>query len=140
MRLVATGLNVFNTSAKPEGRVRYLGSPQDVLRLVGSGGSRDFVILARGGTTTFLAPVLATGARGILTMSGAPESHLGILSREFQIPCIMTLAIEGSERRYSPGLSDPAYFDHIVSLLDGKLVRMECEDAVTGRVSLLDSE
>lgn len=29
------------------------------------------------------------GAIGVVTMSGAPESHLGILSREFQMPCVI---------------------------------------------------
>jgi hypothetical protein len=73
-----------------------------------------------------------------MTMSGAPQSHLGILSREFQIPCIMTLAIEGSDRRYVPGESGPDYFQYVVRELEGRRVRMSCEDATVGRVFLLD--
>jgi hypothetical protein len=73
-----------------------------------------------------------------MTMSGAPQSHLGILSREFQIPCIMTLAIEGSNRRYVPGESGPDYFEYVVKTLDGRRVRMSCADAAVGRVFLLD--
>ncbi|WP_396287683.1 hypothetical protein [Amycolatopsis sp. PS_44_ISF1] len=30
-------------------------------------------------------------------MSGAPESHLGIRSREFQTPCVMTAHLTGGE-------------------------------------------
>ena len=54
------------------------------------------MLLVRGGTTTFLAPALTMGAIGIITMSGAPESHLGILSREFQTPCVMTAGLVDS--------------------------------------------
>ena len=138
MRLIATGLNAFNTSAEPEGVVKFLATPLDVLELVTSGEANRFIILAQGGTTTFLSPVLAEGTLGILTMSGAPQSHLGILSREFQIPCIMTLALEGSDRRYVPGATGPDYFQHVVATLDGKRVRMSCGDAATGKVWLLD--
>ena len=67
-------------------------------------------------------------------MSGAPESHLGILSREFQIPCVLTLAIEDWDRRYTPGLTDPSYFEHIIGLLDGQRVRMDCADWKQGKV------
>jgi len=138
MSLIATGLNVFNTTVEPEGVVKFLGTPRDVLELVTSGEADRFIILAQGGTTTFLSPVLAEGTLGILTMSGAPQSHLGILSREFQIPCIMTLALEGWERRYTPGESGPDYFEHIVKTLDGRRVRMSCGDATVGRIFAID--
>jgi hypothetical protein len=134
MRLIATGLNAFDTSVEPEGVVKYLSTPLDVLDLVTSGEANRHIILAQGGTTTFLSPVLAEGTLGILTMSGAPQSHLGILSREFQIPCIMTLALEGWDRRYVPGESGPDYFEHLVATLDGRRVRMSCGDPTTGKV------
>ena len=35
-------------------------------------------------------PALMAGVAGLITLQGAPESHLGILSREFGIPCVMT--------------------------------------------------
>jgi PEP-utilizing family enzyme len=138
VRLIATGLNAFNTSAEPQGVVKFLGTPADVLELVTSGDAGRYVILAQGGTTTFLSPVLAEGTLGILTMSGAPQSHLGILSREFQIPCIMTLALEGYDRRYVPGESGPDYFQHLVKALEGRRVRMSCGDPTVGRVLALD--
>ena len=103
MTLIATGLNAFETETRPEGTVKFLLTPQQVIELVAAGKTHDFIILVRGGTATFLSPVLTAGTIGILTMSGAPESHLGILSREFQIPCVLTLAIEGWDRRYAPG-------------------------------------
>lgn len=138
MKLIATGLNVFNTSHEPEGVVKFLGNPIEVLDLVTSGRTNRFIILAQGGTTTFLSPILAEGTLGILTMSGAPQSHLGILSREFQIPCVMTLALEDWDRRYVPGESGADYFRHIVETLDGRRVRMICSDPTTASVWLLD--
>lgn len=134
MKLLATGLNAFDCTTAPEGVVTYVASPRDVMQLVASGRSGEVVILAQGGTTTFLSPVLAAGTRGILTMSGAPQSHLGILSREFQIPCIMTVALEGWEGRYVPGESGPDYFRHVVEALQGRRVRLDCSDATAGRV------
>ncbi len=138
MKLLATGMNAFNSALEPEGVVKFLANPMDVIELVTSGDATEHIILAQGGTTTFLSPVLAEGTRGILTMSGAPQSHLGILSREFQIPCIMTLALEGTDKRYQPGASGPDYFEYVAKALDGKRVRMSCSDATTGRVWLLD--
>ena len=138
MRLLATGLNAFNTAVEPEGIVKFLGTPLDVIELVTSGEANEYIILAQGGTTTFLSPILAEGTRGILTMSGAPQSHLGILSREFQIPCVMTVALEGWDRRYVPGESGPDYFQTIVAALDGKRVRMSCGEAAVGRVWALE--
>ncbi len=134
MNLIATGLNAFEINTRPEGTVKFLATPQQVIELVASGKTHDFIILVGGGTTTFLSPVLTAGTLGILTMSGAPESHLGILSREFQIPCVLTLAIEGWDRRYEPGLTDASYFQHIVELLDGRRVFMDCSDWAQGQI------
>ena len=62
-----------------------------------SGKLKEHILLVQGGTTTFLAPALSMGAIGVITMSGAPKSHLGILSREFQMPCVMTAYLAGQE-------------------------------------------
>ncbi len=93
--------------------------------------------LAQGGTTTFLAPALSMGAIGVLTLSGAPESHLGILSREFQIPCIMTTYLCGSDSRYVTGGNNGAHFAAVTAALNGKRVRLHCTDSDLGRVELL---
>ena len=81
MTVIAEGYNAFETTKQPSGSVKYLPDPQSVMSLIRSGKIKEHVLLVRGGTTTFLAPALTMGAIGIITMSGAPESHLGILSR-----------------------------------------------------------
>ena len=55
-------------------------------------------MIARGGTTTFLTMALNAGIRGVVTLQGAPESHLGILCREYGIPCVMSVSFEKGVR------------------------------------------
>ena len=95
-------------------------------------------MLAQGGTTTFLAPVLSMGSVGVITLSGAPESHLGILSREFQIPCVMTTYLTDSESRYVTGGDNAAHFAAMIQALDGKKVQLDCSGGDTGHVVLVD--
>lgn len=132
--VLAEGFNVFDTAKSPTGTVKYLGSPADVITLIQSGRLADHILLVRGGTTTFLAPALSMGAIGVITMSGAPESHLGILSREFQTPCVMTAHLTSSDSRYVVGNTGEAHFEEIAKELDGRRVRLDCTDHEVGRV------
>ena len=132
--VLAEGFNVFDTSKSPAGTVKYLSSPGDVIQLIQSGKLKEHILLVRGGTTTFLSPALSMGALGIITMSGAPESHLGILSREFQTPCVMTAHLTSSDSRYVVGSTDEAHFQEIAKALDGRRVRLDCSDHEVGRI------
>src|SRR4051812_37772303 len=88
---IGAGTAVFQHDDVVEGPVVWLDSPQAVLDFVSSGKVRDSIVLARGGTTTFLVPALSAGVKGVLTLQGLPESHLGILTREYGIPCVMSV-------------------------------------------------
>lgn len=138
MNVVAEGYNSFDTKKKPSGVVKYLPDPKSVIALIKSGKLKEHILLVQGGTTTFLAPALSMGAIGIITMSGAPESHLGILSREFQMPCVMTAYLPASEARYVTGGNNDAHFAAMIEALDGKKVQLNCEDREVGRVMLID--
>jgi phosphoenolpyruvate-protein kinase (PTS system EI component) len=138
MKVVAEGYNSFDTSKTPSGTIKYLPDPQSVISLIQSGKLKEHILLVQGGTTTFLAPALSMGAIGVITLSGAPESHLGILSREFQMPCVMTAYLTGSQSRYVTGGNNDAHFQEIVKALDGKKVQLKCDDRETGRVVLVD--
>jgi phosphoenolpyruvate synthase/pyruvate phosphate dikinase len=138
MSVVAEGFNAFETPNQPSGVVKYLPDPASVMALIRGGKLKDHILLVRGGTTTFLAPALSMGSTAIITMSGAPESHLGILSREFQTPCVMTAELVDSESRYVPGETPDSHFEEIVAALDGKTVTIDCSDSTTGRVILED--
>jgi hypothetical protein len=134
MTVIAEGYNCFETTKSPGGIVKFLPHPPAVLALIKSGKLKEHIILVQGGTTTFLAPALTMGAIGIITMSGAPESHLGILSREFQIPCVMTVHLVGSASRYATGSENAAHFAELSKALDGRRVKLVCDGAEIGRV------
>ena len=137
MSYIAEGYNSFETKKTPSGIVKYLPDPKSVIALIQSGKLKQHILLVQGGTTTFLAPALSMGSIGVITMSGAPESHLGILSREFQMPCVMTAYLTGSESRYVTGGNNDAHFAAIIEALDGRKVQLHCEDRETGRVALM---
>jgi len=136
MTVIAEGYNAFETPKTATGTVKYLKDPASVMALIKSGKLGEHILLVRGGTTTFLAPALTMGAIGVITMSGAPESHLGILSREFQIPCVMTAYLTSSSSRYVVGDPGDAHFAEIVAELEGKNVTLDCSDHDTGKVVL----
>jgi phosphoenolpyruvate-protein kinase (PTS system EI component) len=137
MNIVAEGYNSFDTKKTPVGTVKYLPDPQSVIKLIQSGKLKEHILLVQGGTTTFLAPALSMGAIGVITLSGAPESHLGILSREFQMPCVMTAYLTGSKSRYVTGGDNDAHFKEIIAALSDKKVQLNCQDRETGRIALL---
>ena len=136
MTVIAEGYNAFETNKTASGTIKYLKDPASVMALIKSGKLAEHILLVRGGTTTFLAPALTMGAIGVITMSGAPESHLGILSREFQIPCVMTAHLTSSSSRYVVGDPGDAHFAEIVAELEGKNVTLDCSDHDTGKVVL----
>ncbi|MGQ0846496.1 MAG: PEP-utilizing enzyme [Sporichthyaceae bacterium] len=136
MTVIAEGYNAFETNKTATGTIKYLKDPASVMALIKSGKLTDHILLVRGGTTTFLAPALTMGCIGVITMSGAPESHLGILSREFQTPCVMTVHLTGSDSRYIVGDAGTEHFAEIVAQLEGKNVTLDCSNGETGKVIL----
>lgn len=123
---IGKGLNVFDTEPV-EGRSRWLDSPQDVLAFATSGEDvSNVVVIARGGTTTFVAPALSLGVRGVLTLQGGVESHLGIVSREFGIPCIVGVSFtEGRETERGEKVPE-----------DGTLLRLDTSGVPEGLVQV----
>jgi phosphoenolpyruvate-protein kinase (PTS system EI component) len=128
LREIGVGINVMESTEVVEGRILFLDSPQEVLSFVAGDAIDSSIVISRGGTTTFMAPALASGVRGLITLQGSPESHLGILSREFGIPCVMSVAFsEGVQT--SRGETIPP---------DGTLVRLEVSSVPEGRILLVD--
>jgi len=70
-------------------------SPDDVLELMDSGAD-GVIALVRDAGATFLAPIYHELA-GVVCTSGTPRSHIGIVSREFRVPCIMACRFDGAE-------------------------------------------
>lgn len=113
--LIGTGINVFASDVRAVGRIRFLDSPEEVLDFIDGPDVTETIVISRGGTTTFMSPALMSGVAGLITLQGAPESHLGILSREFSIPCVMSTAFTDGIQT-SRGETIPA---------DGSTVRLD---------------
>lgn len=125
--LIGTGINAFNSTRTAEGPVRFLDSPQEVLDFIDGEDVESTIIISRGGTTTFMSPALMAGVAGLITLQGAPESHLGILSREFGIPCVMSTQFSQGVQT-SRGETIPA---------DGTRVRLDISGE-SGRIYLVE--
>ena len=46
---------------------------------------------------TFLAPIFDE-LTAVVCLSGTPQSHIGIVSREYQVPCVMATSLEAEPR------------------------------------------
>jgi len=86
MRELGRGAKVFD-AAPVRGRFLTMDGPDDVLALMDSGAD-GVVALVRDAGATFLAPIYHE-LTGIICTSGTVRSHIGIVSREFQVPCVM---------------------------------------------------
>ena len=94
MQEVGRGAKVFD-HAPVRGTWRALEGPDDVLDLMDT-GAEGIVALVRDAGATFLAPVYHE-LTGVVCTSGTVRSHIGIVSREFQIPCVMGTTFAGDE-------------------------------------------
>ena len=92
-RQVGEGQNVVEHEAV-EGPTLWLETPDDVIEFVTGDSVEDTIVISRGGSTTFVAPALTAGVKGLITLEGTKECHLGIVSREFGIPCVMSVAFK----------------------------------------------
>jgi signal transduction protein with GAF and PtsI domain len=87
---IGTGTRVFE--AEPvRGSWRRLTSPDDVLVLMDSTAEGVVACVADAGAT-FLAPIFDE-LTAVVCLSGTPMSHIGIVSREYQVPCVMAAAL-----------------------------------------------
>ena len=81
--------------AAVRGRFTPMEGPDDVLDLMDS-GAEGVVALVRDAGATFLAPIYHE-LTAIICTSGTVRSHIGIVSREFQVPCVMACQFDGGE-------------------------------------------
>jgi signal transduction protein with GAF and PtsI domain len=115
----------------------------DVVKLMRDPALTSTVVLTQGGAVTFVGALLPRRPAGLITIEGAPESHLGIVCREFNIPAIMSAKLTGSidvEHVDGSGLVTTRYVQRIVETLDGRLVQLDCADAETGCVYIVPSD
>lgn len=92
LQVIASGTKVFDATPV-RGRFIALDTPDDVLDLMDTGAD-GVIALIRDAGATFLAPIYHE-LTGVICTGGTPRSHIGIVSREFQIPCIMGAQFSG---------------------------------------------
>lgn len=96
-RQIGSGTKVFDASPV-RGRFLAIESPDDVLDLMDNGAD-GVVALVRDAGATFLAPIYHE-LTAVICTGGTPRSHIGIVSREFQVPCVMAAVfVDGEPER-----------------------------------------
>lgn len=83
---LARGTRVF-AAPSVRGAWRQLGHPDDVLELM-DGTAQGVVACVADAGATFLAPIFDE-LTAVVCLSGTPMSHIGIVSREYGVPCVM---------------------------------------------------
>jgi signal transduction protein with GAF and PtsI domain len=95
VEVVGRGTKVFD-HAPVRGRWKALEEPEDVLALLDSDtGAEGVVALVREAGATFLAPIYHE-LTAVVCTNGTPSSHIGIVSREFHVPCVMATVFDGA--------------------------------------------
>lgn len=89
-REIGNGLRAFE-HPPVRGAWRLLAGPDDVLALMDAGGGDGVVAAVKDAGATFLAP-LYHELTAVVCLSGTPRSHIGIMAREFKLPCVVAAA------------------------------------------------
>jgi len=92
--VVGTGQNVLRQKANVSGTIRFISTTERVMEMVLEGVPDDTIAVIDDSGGTLTAPIIE-GFKGILCLGGTVRSHLGILAREYGIPCLMDCRIQG---------------------------------------------
>ena len=91
--VVGTGDNVFQATDL-EGTARFVGTVEVVMDMLMNGVPEGTIAVIDDSGGTLTAPILE-GFAGVVCMGGTIRSHLGILTREYDIPCLMAAELDG---------------------------------------------
>lgn len=91
--VVGDGDNVFQAS-DVIGIARFIGKVETVLAMLQDGVPPDTVAVIDDSGGTLTAPILE-GFKAVVCKGGSVRSHLGILTREYRIPCLMAAEVRG---------------------------------------------
>jgi hypothetical protein len=92
--IVGRGDNVFHTAVDLIGTVRFIGDTDTVMDMLADGVPANTVAAIDDAGGTLTAPILQEFV-GVLCKGGTVRSHLGILTREYRIPCLMAVELKG---------------------------------------------
>jgi phosphohistidine swiveling domain-containing protein len=88
------GDNVVKYAKNLVGIARYIRSSDRVLEFLTQGVPADMIAVIDDSGGTLTAPILEK-FKGVICAGGTVRSHLGILTREYGIPCLMNAKISG---------------------------------------------
>lgn len=92
--IVGSGDNVFRAKADVSGTARFVSTVERVMELLVEGVPEETIAIIDDSGGTLTAPILGDFA-GVICMGGTVRSHLGILTREHGVPCLMAATIDG---------------------------------------------
>lgn len=88
------GDNVVQFPANVRGIARYFRSAAHVMKSLTDGVPPETIAIIDDSGGTLTAPILEK-FKGVICAGGTTRSHLGILTREYGIPCLMNAKISG---------------------------------------------
>lgn len=91
--IVGTGDNVFKAS-DVTGTARYISDVEKVMEMLTGGVPENTVAIIDDSGGTLTAPILGD-FKAVVCMGGTVRSHLGILTREYNVPCLMNATLDG---------------------------------------------
>ncbi|GEM_PF-278674 len=92
--LRGVGDNVVRYNENTTGTARYIRSTDRVLKWLNEGVPENTIAVIDDSGGTLTAPILEQ-FKGVICAGGTVRSHLGILTREYGIPCVMNAKVNG---------------------------------------------
>ena len=92
--LVGHGDNLVQAAANLEGIAHFISTLDQVTQMLIDGVPPDTVAVIDDSGGTLTAPILE-GFKAVVCLGGTVRSHLGILTREYRIPCFMNCKLDG---------------------------------------------
>jgi PEP-utilising enzyme, mobile domain len=92
--VLGTGDNVFRAKTDVSGIARFVSTVETVMEMLTEGVPENTIAAIDDSGGTLTAPILGEFS-GVLCMGGTTRSHLGILTREYGIPCLMAVELDG---------------------------------------------
>jgi phosphohistidine swiveling domain-containing protein len=86
------GRGILTSGGNCQGTLRVVETIQDVLKLMKTDVS-DVIIFTRSASATTVTPLFAK-IKGVVCTAGGATSHLAIVAREFDVPCVMASEID----------------------------------------------
>ena len=92
--VLGKGDNVFRAKADVSGVARFVSTVETVMEMLTEGVPERTIAVIDDSGGTLTAPILGDFT-GVVCMGGTIRSHLGILTREYEVPCLMAVELDG---------------------------------------------